>query len=123
MAQKDKIMTWVEAVEECSKIDSYLLEPRNEELQSVAENFDGSWIGASDILVEGNWTWESNGQPLTYTNWGPGQPNNYGSQDCAMIDAQLTWQDVECGGRAPFVCQTEKHKQSKFYICMSDREA
>ena len=28
------------------------------------------WIGLSDAEKEGEWTWQ-NGEPLTYTNWGP----------------------------------------------------
>lgn len=33
------------------------------------------WIGLTDSLVEGVWVWVS-GEPVTYTNWIPGEPNN-----------------------------------------------
>jgi len=33
------------------------------------------WIGLNDVAVEGTFVW-SNGEPVTFTNWSPGEPNN-----------------------------------------------
>lgn len=55
------------------------------------------WIGLTDKLVEGTFVW-SNGDPLTYTNWNAGEPNNAGAgEDYAHIaknSASLGWNDL-----------------------------
>ncbi|MEM9916926.1 MAG: lectin-like protein [Bacteroidota bacterium] len=38
-----------------------------------------AYIGLTDELQEGNWRWV-NGEPVTYTNWIPGQPSNSNNQ-------------------------------------------
>lgn len=46
------------------------------------------WIGLNDSAQEGNWVWVS-GQPVTYLNWAPGEPNSGGGyfpdEDHALI--------------------------------------
>ena len=52
----------------------------------------GPWLGFSDAAVEGQWRWSS-GEPTTYTNWSPGEPNNIGDQDYGRF-ASAVWDDV-----------------------------
>src|SRR5687768_4968032 len=43
------------------------------------------WIGLSDAQQEGVYTW-SNGEPLTFSSWYPGEPNNFeGDEDFVHI--------------------------------------
>ncbi len=45
----------------------------------IRDNTTGSnWIGLTDENVEGTFEWVS-GEPLTYTNWNSGEPNDYGT--------------------------------------------
>ncbi|MBK9418907.1 MAG: HYR domain-containing protein [Flavobacteriales bacterium] len=56
----------------------------------------GSYIGLNDIDNEGTWKW-ANGEPLTFTNWGPGRPNGWllDDQDWGVLNAPSTgfWDD------------------------------
>jgi len=45
-------------------------------LSSVFGTTELFWIGLTDRVTEGVFQWVS-GQPVTYTNWAPGEPNNY----------------------------------------------
>lgn len=67
---------------------------------------DSYWIGANDRAAEGQWVWED-GQPLSYTRWNSGEPNNAGEEDCAHVSAANGWNDLPCTGIAiPFVCSS-----------------
>ena len=35
-----------------------------------------AWLGFNDLTTEGTWVRET-GEPVTYTNWAPGEPNDY----------------------------------------------
>lgn len=49
------------------------------------------WIGFNDIAAEGTWVWVS-GEPVTYTNWMDGEPNNSGVEDVAVMNwARTNW--------------------------------
>jgi len=42
------------------------------------------WIGLNDAANEGQFVW-ANGEPVTFTYWYPGEPNNLGGEDYATI--------------------------------------
>ena len=55
------------------------------------------WIGLTDEVTEGTFQWIT-GEPLTYTNWNIGEPNNgaatqTGNEDYVEIFAATVWND------------------------------
>jgi len=63
------------------------------------EGAQGLWIGLNDSLVEGVFAWVS-GEPVGYTNWDPGEPNNLGDEDYVYIRpfSGGTWNDLANNG-------------------------
>jgi len=57
------------------------------------------WIGLNDVATEGTFVWAS-GEPVVYTNWVAGEPNDYepvGGEDFAAMNydtgAEIGWND------------------------------
>ena len=65
----------------------------------------GLWIGFTDAAAEGTWMWSS-GEPVTYTHWADGEPNDCAGEDYAIISprgpvagpAESFWNDVTASG-------------------------
>jgi hypothetical protein len=71
------------------------------------------WIGLYDGGIEGSWYW-TDGTPVGYLNWFPGQPDNkYSDEDCAVDGWGQQWNDWACGNAANFIC--EKSSVSSSY--------
>ncbi len=52
------------------------------------------WIGLTDTDSEGNFMWNT-GEPLTYTNWKPGQPNDYYNNQDYTVIYNDQWYDID----------------------------
>ena len=65
------------------------------------------WIGCNDISHEGRFVWVHNNQPIAFSNWTPGQPNNSGNEDCCMTGWYKIggWVDVNCNYHGTFICK------------------
>ncbi|MFH4968381.1 LamG-like jellyroll fold domain-containing protein [Gaetbulibacter sp. M240] len=51
------------------------------------------WIGFNDVANEGTFVW-TNGEPVVYTNWNTGEPNNSGGeQDFGQMQTSGKWDD------------------------------
>lgn len=53
------------------------------------------WIGLNDLETEGTFRWLS-GEPVAYTRWASGEPNNINNEDCAQLYPDGTWNDKAC---------------------------
>ena len=111
--------THAEAIRACKRLGRKLFEPRdfsaNSEVLALAKSKGVTrfWIGIHDITNEGNFTYDSNGQTISYMNWFLNEPNNIGSgEDCA--EAMVgNWNDLSCKGKRPFVCEKTQKTSSR----------
>jgi len=78
-----------------------------------------AWLGYTDRTVEGTYEWVS-GCASTYTNWGSGEPNNYGGDEdyavlCPTYFANVKgWCDWGMGGDHHLcICQTDDDSPSE----------
>jgi hypothetical protein len=85
----------------------------DQELACVVSAANGAsgWLAGTDADVEGTWRWVdapkgsggtfwSDGATTGFTNWGAGEPNNSGDEDCLVLNGDGTWNDATCGNSA-----------------------
>eukprot|EP00105_Crassostrea_gigas_P014276 XP_011430886.2 PREDICTED: snaclec mucetin subunit beta [Crassostrea gigas] len=114
-------LNWASAKLVCEQQSSYLAEVDSlEENDWITENmtpFDCLtdwmdcvvWLGGSDILTEGSFVWSTNNRALTFTHWGPYDPNAYtADDDCvALMYPGGQWADFGCFMERHFVCEKD----------------
>jgi len=65
--------------------------------------FTGSFlIGVNDVTTEGTFVGYS-GEPLSYTNWNAGEPNNSGNEDYTQVLNTGLWNDIGAGSSGNYV--------------------
>ena len=106
--------TWDKAKADCEAQGGHLVTISSKEENDFVSNLAGSdpiWIGLTDEIHEGSWQW-INGESLTYTNWGSGEPNDAGTgEDYAVMGINSLWND-EFNHRENYVCEWEKEDLS-----------
>lgn len=65
----------------------------------VLEGGETAFLGGKDIgswyeEPAGDWIWAATGEALTYTNWAPGEPNNYWNEDYLEMYTSGLWNDI-----------------------------
>ncbi|XP_042349929.1 C-type lectin domain family 4 member M-like isoform X2 [Plectropomus leopardus] len=91
--------------------DLVVIDNREEQefINGVLKSDENAWIGLTDSLEEGTWTWVD-GTPVTTTYWQPGQPNSFnGNQDCGEIVQKSAgvgqWNDDGCFSNQKWICE------------------
>jgi hypothetical protein len=126
-------LTWFQAAAECRKLDAHLVTV-NDDLENqflgnyiynpaVAVYFKViggrlndnmflpyhavTWIGLTDLYVEGSWRWVDTDSAHTYKAWGISEPSNhFGSEHCVHFGGfGLTWNDVNCHFLGTYICE------------------
>ncbi|KAM9712387.1 collectin-12-like [Menidia menidia] len=74
------------------------------------------WMGLTDRGEENVWRWLDGTEPA-FTNWKPGQPDNWGhsherGEDCAGLIHQGLWNDFFCEDLISYICEKEVETSS-----------
>ena len=70
-------------------------------------NINNYWAGITDKAREGTFRLASSNEVIGYSNWGPGEPNQDGDEDCVQFQQVThTWNDNTCTKLFFAICQT-----------------
>jgi hypothetical protein len=108
--------TWTDAEKACKAAGKQLATVRsaaqNAQLLTAAAG-NRVWIGGTDAASESLWVWSPSNTLLSYTNWHPGEPNDWpgsGGEDCLEFNFPNgnggKWNDASCTGVKKYVCET-----------------
>ena len=93
-------LSWGDAEAACLAAGLQLASVRSAAENALLKTAAGGnhvWIGGTDAASEGTWMWNSSNAPLSYTNWGAGEPNNaMGGEDCLHFRPSGEWNDDKC---------------------------
>jgi len=111
-------LPWADAQNYCKNINRTLLSVNSPDKDRLLVNLfvngasgnvtmmGNSWISAKE-KSEGVWNWDSNEEPLYYTRWFVGQPDDTGDLNCVYQakTALLYWRDANCSAPMYFICE------------------
>ena len=105
-----------EAKATCQSIGGKLFEPKSEKdydcVSALAKTKGISkfWLGIHDISNEGQFTYDSDGKDVVWTNWHSGEPNDFGKgEDCTRSghghEGVNKWNDSPCDSKFSIICE------------------
>ena len=108
----------------CKSMNGKLAEPKSESdyknliYLAKLSNVQVFWIGITDIVQEGHFTYESDGNEIVWEDWDLGEPNNgrigtfwfwkWSNEDCVesvLIEGRGRWTDQSCDVHRSFICE------------------
>ncbi|XP_015257622.1 PREDICTED: C-type mannose receptor 2-like [Cyprinodon variegatus] len=88
-------------------------------LSTRAGDKSEAWIGLYD-QTDGirTWYWSLPGVEFNEreTNWRPGEPSGYKTENCGLLLSNLIWLDVYCRFKLPFLCYDETNRTQKYRL-------
>ncbi|XP_023202400.1 macrophage mannose receptor 1-like isoform X2 [Xiphophorus maculatus] len=115
----NKNKTWTEAQQYCREKHTDLATVTNmkdmKRLNNISAGYQSeAWIGLiSKPAFTRTWFWSLPGVEFSEseTNWNPGEPNdggNQGSENCVIVNKNLSWIDNSCQTPNHFICYNDK---------------
>jgi hypothetical protein len=103
------------------------LQPKN----PCKHYYEGYWLGANDIGVEGTFVWAATRQPIPYATWDGNNPNNDRNEDCVQIltsdpRSNGRWNDISCdhpGVNQNTMCEKITRPGKDFNLLDNDKTA
>ena len=118
-------LSWDAAKLSCEAMSSHLLIVNSDSEQlavaGAIKRTSNMWIGLRrDDSNKNQWIWVD-GQKVTYSNWGVGEPNNI-NEECVVMNTSPTgkWYDDRCSERRPFICEKEGTSEN---LCLYESSA
>ncbi|XP_064603872.1 uncharacterized protein LOC135469222 [Liolophura sinensis] len=113
--------TWDEATEACGRFGGYLVHIEDDNKHAVVmatiqqltnKTIDHIWLGQiRPTLDTTEFIWTNTCTPVTYNNWGYGQPSNDNSEQCVRVEmSSQTWETARCGSSAEIFCEHSSKK-------------
>ncbi|KFP11519.1 Macrophage mannose receptor 1, partial [Egretta garzetta] len=106
---------WREALRSCNESNGNLASIHNPEehgfilSQLGYKAADELWIGLNDLNTQMYFEW-SDGTPVTYTKWLPGEPSHAvsGQEDCVIMAGEDGyWADSACDRKLGYICRRD----------------
>ncbi|NXG70851.1 MRC1 protein, partial [Baryphthengus martii] len=110
-----ELRAWREALISCNESNGNLASIHNPEehdfilSQLGYKAADELWIGLNDLNTQMYFEW-SDGTPVTYTKWMPGEPTHAinGQEDCVIIAGEDGyWADTACDRKLGYICKRD----------------
>ncbi|HWO19659.1 MAG TPA: C-type lectin domain-containing protein [Kofleriaceae bacterium] len=100
--------TWADANAACKAMGAHLVVigdvAKNDEMAQVLTG--ANWIGYTDAVTEGQFAWV-NESPATYNRWPGGTVPANDGEDCAVIQDDGAWADVDCATTNAYACECD----------------